>query len=114
MKERELREMATCKSCGKKLGTSFLENHTLPMFWKVTFERYILDDQAMKRQAGLEMMVGHVAIAQALSPNEEMANLLSGPTTVCICEHCAMMAGMPIAALAMEDEDQEAVEKEGT
>jgi len=58
MKEQELRDLAVCKSCGKKLGASFRDNHTLPIFWKLTIERFILDDAAMRRQAGLEMMMG--------------------------------------------------------
>lgn len=104
MKERELRELATCKGCGKKLGASFRENRTLPMFWKVTIERFLLDDQAMRRQAGLEMMMGgHVALAQALSPDEEMAKPIMEPKTICLCEYCALETSQVLGALAMEE-----------
>ena len=104
MKERELRELATCKGCGKKLGASFRENRTLPMFWKITMERFLIDDRAMKRQAGLEMMMdGHVALAQAFSPDEDMAESIMEPKTICLCEHCAIESRQIIGALAMEE-----------
>jgi hypothetical protein len=104
MKEKELRALATCKACGKKLGSSFLDNRTLPLFWKVTVERFMLDDAALRRQAGLEMMLdGHVDLAQTLSPNEDLAKRVSGPTTICLCEHCAIESQQIIGALAMED-----------
>lgn len=113
MKEKELRALASCKGCGKKLGASFRDNHSLPFFWKITFERFMLDDDAMRRQAGLEMMVGgHVGIAQALSPNEDLAKRISGPTTICLCEHCATNRQQVIAALAMEEEKEESAEED--
>ena len=111
MKEKELRQLAVCKGCGKKLGASFRDNHTLPMFWKITAERFIIDDGAMKRQAGLEMMLnGHVGLAQAMGPDEDMAKRIMEPVILCLCEHCAVSERQIIGALAMdvekEDEDE--------
>jgi hypothetical protein len=102
VKEKELRELAVCKGCGKKLGASFKDNHTLPFFWKVTAERFMIDDGALRRQAGLEMMVGHVGIAQALSPDEDMAKQISS-STFCLCEHCAIESQQVLGILAMEE-----------
>lgn len=58
MKEKELREHADCSICGKPIG-----NSGLPLFWKVTVERFGLNVDAVKRQQGLGMMLGaHIAM----------------------------------------------------
>ena len=53
MKESELREHAYCSLCGNKIGHA-----GVPMFWRVKFERFALNLDAMKRQQGLAMMFG--------------------------------------------------------
>lgn len=84
MKEKELREIATCAMCGNKIG------HTgLPLFWRVRIRRYGLKADALRRQTGLEMMMGgHVALAQVLGPNEDMAEKIS-EVEITVCENCA-------------------------
>lgn len=96
MKEAELRAVAKCAGCDKPFG------HTgLPLFWRVTIERYGVDALAIQRQTGLEMMLGgHVAIAQAMGPNEDMAKPMMEPVTVTLCEHCAIQEQQVIAVLA--------------
>lgn len=84
MKECELREAATCAACGDKIGAS-----GLPLFWRVTLERWGVLLDAVRRQAGAEMMMGSVAIAQVLGPNEDMAKRLGDPETITVCESCA-------------------------
>ena len=85
MKERELREACICCLCCKKIGET-----GLPIFYRVRIERHGLDAHAVRRQAGLEMMLGgHVAIAQAMGPNEDMTQELMEPKTVTICEMCS-------------------------
>lgn len=87
MKERELRELATCFICRKRIG----EAHPLGIFYKLTVERFMIDVAALRRQAGLEaMMNGSVAIAQALGPDEDLAKQIMKPTTISICETCAL------------------------
>jgi len=110
MKENELRDLATCAICKKKLGESFRENHTLPIFWKVAIraERHILDESAMRRQAGLEMMVGSVALAGVLSPGEEMTRTISSTEKVLsICESCMLERSPRLVELVMGSDDEE-------
>ena len=73
MKEKELREKATCKLCGKPIG------HTgIPLFWRVRIERYGLKKEAIERQAGLTMTLGgHAQLASVMGPDEDMAEKIS-------------------------------------
>ncbi len=85
MREKELRESARCIGCGKAFG------HTgLPLFWRVTIERFGVDMRAVNRQQGLTMMLGgNALLAQVMGADEEMATLLSSEK-VTLCEECAM------------------------
>jgi len=86
MKESELREPADCSICNQKIL------HTgIPMFWTMRIERHGVLINAVKRQSGLEMMLGdNVAIAQAMGPDEEMTKSFLGPVDITLCEDCAM------------------------
>lgn len=84
MQEKELRKNSTCTICNKKIM------HTgLPLFWTASIQRHGIKMDAVKRQAGLEMMMdGHVQLAQALSPNEEMTEVITD-VSITVCEDCA-------------------------
>lgn len=85
MKERELRAHATCSMCREKIGKS-----GLPLFYRVTLERFGVKLGAVRRQTGLEMMLnGHVAIAQAMGPDEDMAMPLMEKLVLVVCESCS-------------------------
>lgn len=85
MKEKELRELATCAACKRKIGAT-----GIPFFYKVKVSRFGLDAAAMERQSGLEMMMGGcVDLAQALSPNEDLAQEVMEEKTFMICEGCS-------------------------
>lgn len=84
MKQEELRRHARCTNCNKLIGQT-----SLPLFFKITIERHGIDLGAVKRQTGLEMMLGSPFIAAAMGPNEDMTRLLAGPFTATICEDCA-------------------------
>lgn len=82
MKENELRKHAICSLCKQKIG------HTgIPLFWRVKIERFGINMDAVRRQTGLEMMLGNAAIAQAMGPDEDMATLIT-ETTFVVCEAC--------------------------
>jgi len=107
MREKELREAAECVLCKKGIG------HTgLPLFWRVRIERYGLEVGALQRQSGLETFFGgHVALAQVMGADEEMAKKMSSKE-ITLCETCAM-SQVVIAALAMEEtDDEEEIEEE--
>lgn len=84
MKEKDLREVAKCVKCGKGFGAS-----GLPTFYRVRIQRYGIDMKAIKRQTGLEMMMGgHIALAQVMGPDEDMAEKIS-EKEITLCESCA-------------------------
>ena len=97
MKEKELRECATCGICGEKIGKS-----GSPMFWRVRIERHGIDLSAVQRQTGLAMMLGgNGGIAAVMGPDEEMTVPLMDPVTLTVCETCCTKSTC-VAALAEE------------
>lgn len=95
MKEKELREIANCAKCGKPFG------HTqLPLFWRITIERFGVNMDAVRRQDGLtELFGGNPYLAQVMGPDQKLAQLITGPITVTLCENCALES-VEIASLA--------------
>ncbi len=85
MKEDELRELAECANCKKKLGET-----GMPLFFKVTIERYGLNKPALDRLQGMtQFFGGHAQLASVMGADEDLAKRISGPRTVMICESCA-------------------------
>ena len=95
MKERALREHATCSLCAKRIGDA-----GLPLFWAVTIERYGIDLRAAQRQDGLAALLGSPALAQAMGPDEDLAMPMMEPAKLTVCERCAVDQQLPIAVLA--------------
>ena len=81
MKEKELRELSTCRVCREKIGQK-----ALPIMWKVKAERHGLDARALQRQTGLGMMIG-APLAQVMGPDEDMTQVLAEETCM-ICDEC--------------------------
>ena len=95
MKERELREHSCCSICTRKLL------HTgLPLFWRVTIERFGVDLGAVQRQTGLAMMLGSAGLAAAMGPDEDMAKPVMEPLQLVVCETCAVDREIPLAVLS--------------
>lgn len=87
-------DIKPCAKCGKGVM------HTgLPLFWRITIERYGIDANAVRRQAGLEMMLGNAKLAHVMGPNETMAKPVMDDVILILCENCAM-ENYPVAALA--------------
>ena len=82
MKERELRERATCSMCGQKIGAS-----GLPIFWTVEVKQYAIDPAAAKRQHGLGMMLG-AELAMHMGPDEDLAKVIGEPADLTVCVRC--------------------------
>lgn len=85
MKEAELRKICKCSFCGEGIL------HTgLPLFYTLKIARYGVKMSAVKRQAGLEMMMGgHVGLAQVMGPDEDMAENIMKEITLTACESCS-------------------------
>lgn len=96
MKEAELRKHSVCSLCAKGIGAS-----GLPLFWRVTVERFGVDLTAVRRQDGLGAMLGHSALAAVMGPDETMARPVMEPVKLTVCEDCACNRFMPVAALGI-------------
>jgi len=95
MKERELRQHVICSHCGQKILAG-----GIPLFWRVTIERFGIDLKAVERQQGLTMMLGgHAVLAAVMGPDEDIAKPMMELVTVTICEDCGTSA-IPVALLA--------------
>jgi hypothetical protein len=96
MKRAELLKHATCSLCNLPIGKS-----GLPLFWKVTVERFGLDVPAIQRQDGMgQMMGGHHGLAAFMGPDEDMAKSVMDPAIATICETCATGKSTLVAILA--------------
>jgi len=85
MAEIKRADIKPCAKCGKGVM------HTgIPLFWRLTVERYGIDAGAVQRAAGLEMMLGNAALANVMGPNEILAKPVMDTTVLILCEDCAM------------------------
>lgn len=94
MNEEELRKRAVCAHCDQKIGST-----GIPLFYTVTIARHGIDVAAVRAQAGLEMMLGNVRLAQVMGPNADMTHTIMEPATITICERCST-ADLCVAQLA--------------
>lgn len=96
MKEAELRKHAKCTLCNRGIG----HRGGLPLFWRVTIERFGVDLNAAKRLDGLAAMLGSPALASVMGPNEDLAKPVMDPAVLTVCESCAVETFRPVAELA--------------
>jgi len=89
MKEKELREHATCSLCKRGIG------HTsVPLFWTVKIERHAVLLDAVRRQDGLAMQLGgHQALANVFSRDEDMTEQMF-ESELTLCEDCALKSDL--------------------
>ena len=95
MKEQELRAAAECALCDQKIG-----NSRVPLFYRVTVERYGVNLAAVQRQQGLGMMLGSPALAMVMGADEDLATRVMEPVTVTVCEACSTDYETCVAELA--------------
>lgn len=82
MKQKDIKK---CVLCGK--GVMHDGQVT---FYRLKIERLIINVGAIKRQHGLEMMIGG-SLAAVMGPNEDMARPVDGePIGAIVCEECSM------------------------
>jgi len=91
-------EIKKCAKCGKGVM------HTgIPLFWRVTVERFGIDRAAVDRRHGLETYFGGgrggAALAGVMGTDEDIANPVMDEKVLILCETCAMV-NYPVAALA--------------
>lgn len=99
-------EIKPCCRCGKGVM------HTgLPLLWQLTIQRMQIDVGAVRRQHGLEMMLGSPLLAFHMGPQENMVKPLLEAHTVWLCEACAT-EWVNIAAIDEAESEREAADKE--
>jgi hypothetical protein len=97
MKEAELRKHSKCDLCSKGIG------HTgLPLFWRVTVERFGVDLNAARRQDGLAQFLGSSALAQIMGDDADLAKPVMDPKALTVCENCAMDKLSHLVAAGLE------------
>ena len=86
-------EFTACAACGHGMAKNNI------FFYRVRIEQMILNTAAIKRQAGLEMMIGSPALATVFSPNEDLAVGL-GEKMLLLCGECGTGgSSLPVACL---------------
>lgn len=80
MKPEDLRPCALCRKGVMHTG--------LPLCYRVTVDRIGFDQQAIRQLAGLETMLGSVALARVMSPVSEVGKAISRRELL-VCEECS-------------------------
>jgi hypothetical protein len=98
MREKELRRCGKCSLCGKKL----LESQ-LPAFCRITVESHAFILDAIRRQVGLEaMMGGSAALASVMGPDEEMTKEMFPAFSLTVCWDCYVRGELGTTAELIE------------
>lgn len=82
MKQHEIQKCIKCSQGVMHAG--------MPLFWKISVERFGIDIKSIKRQVGLEMMLGNSGLARAMGADEEIAKPVMSKVEFVLCESCAI------------------------
>lgn len=96
-------EIKKCLRCGNGVM------HTgVPLFWKISVERFGIDLAAVRRHAGMEMLMGSPMLAQVMGLNEDIATPVMEKIEIVLCEKCAMDEQMIpyLAEVAQEQKEK--------
>ena len=88
------REITRCAKCGHGV----LHNG-IPLFFRVAIEHFGVDLNAVRRAAGLEMMLGSAALAQVMGPDEDIATRIGEGSKAVLCHDCALDPNLSIGHL---------------
>ena len=95
----ERSELRPCGVCGKGLC------HTgMPLFYKVTVQRYGIDARRVREMAGLEMFFGGgsagAVLADVMGPHSDIAFPITAVSEILVCEDCSTGKAHLIAGLS--------------
>lgn len=90
IKEDALAKLGPCRICGLPLLNGELT------FYRIRVERAALDVNAIRRRVGLELQVGSAVLAQIMGPDNDIAQIMSGPEECVVHESCAPQIGHPL------------------
>ncbi len=83
MKEKQLRECAICSNCREKILSA-----GIPLFYRVSIERFGIRMDRVQRHTGLEMMLSP-SLASIMGTDEELAEPVMEKKEITICEKCS-------------------------
>lgn len=89
-------DIKPCAICGKGVAHA-----GIPILYQVSIQPLGLDRRAIEQVAGLEMMMGNVALARVFSPDPDIAKPIGEPSTVLVCQPCSLEPH-PLLALLQE------------
>jgi hypothetical protein len=78
------KDIKPCFNCGQGVM-----HKGIPLFWEVTVRRMGVDAAAVRQVAGLETMLGSVALARVMGPDPDVAKPIGDTRTLFCCEQCA-------------------------
>jgi len=76
-----------------------------PVFYRVSVEYLGVDLGAVRRQHGLELMLGSPVLAQAMGPDEDLTQPLAEKKGLHVCLTCAMEPQVIAALLECAGEE---------
>lgn len=80
-------ELRPCALCGHGVG------HTgLPLFWRVTTERFGIERHAVNQAAGMEQIFGGAVALARVCSDPDIAAPIGEQRTLLVCEACAGQA----------------------
>ena len=77
-------QITKCLTCGKGV----MHNNQL-VFYRVEIEYLLFDTQAIRRQHGLEQMLGNHVLAHVMGPDEDLAKTVNKCAGL-VCLDCAI------------------------
>lgn len=89
-------DLKPCALCGKGMMHS-----GVPLFYRVTVEHMGVDLREIQRAAGMEQVMGNVALARVFH-DPDVATRLGEPVASLVCQDCALNSRLPLAMLAEE------------
>lgn len=89
------RDLKPCGLCGKGL----MHAHAV-VFYKVTVQQFVIDMNAVRELAGMELMLGKAApLAEILGSVNEIAFAPVPASAMLVCLECATMQPTSVAAV---------------
>lgn len=96
-------ELMPCVMCGRGV----MHGNAMS-FYQIGLTQYVVNLPAIKRQHGLETIIGNAAIAFALSPGEDMAIAVDHEIVANVCIECSARYAIGSFIEATNDAQQKA------
>lgn len=89
------REIKPCSLCEK--GVAHDGNL---LFWRLRFDRAMINPRGIQQQHGLELILGSPAMARVMGADPDIAKVVDGPHDVWVCEPCVLEKMLPLFTIS--------------